>query len=110
MGSDFDSDSKPQVLSVPKKQIMFGDDSNDSDFGPDDILPCARVETFSGSITDKSPKPPDGGWGWMVVLACFNCNFIIGKFQLLFQGFLLMHTDCTLSFQTLKMCHLGLID
>ena len=92
MGSDFDSDSKPQVLSVPKKQIMFGDGSNDSDFGPDDILPRARVETFSGSIADKSPKPPDGGWGWMVVLACFICNFIIGKFQLLFQGFLLLHT------------------
>jgi hypothetical protein len=25
------------------------------------------------------PKPPDGGWGWVIVLSCFMCNFIVGK-------------------------------
>ena len=90
MDSDSYSDSKPPEPSVSKNQIIVGDDYNsDSDSGPNDIL--SRVETFSGSIADNSPKPPDGGWGWMVVLACFICNFIIGKFQYLFHGFLLMH-------------------
>ena len=25
------------------------------------------------------PKPPDGGWGWVIVFSCFMCNFIVGK-------------------------------
>ena len=25
------------------------------------------------------PKPPDGGWGWVIVFSTFMCNFIIGK-------------------------------
>ena len=25
------------------------------------------------------PKPPDGGWGWVIVFSCFMCNFIVSK-------------------------------
>ena len=25
-------------------------------------------------------KPPDGGWGWVIVFACFMCNLIVSKF------------------------------
>ena len=81
---DSDSDSKPQEPSATREQIK--DSSSDSESGRDD-----KVETFSGNIADGSPKLPDGGWGWMVVLACFICNFIIGKFQLLFRGFYCSH-------------------
>ena len=44
-------------------------------------------ESFSDSLADESPKPTDGGWGWMVVFACIMCNFIVGKFRFSFKSF-----------------------
>ena len=46
-----------------------------------------RDETFSDSLADESPKPPDGGWGWIVIFACVMCNFIVGKFRFSIKGF-----------------------
>ena len=33
-----------------------------------------------GSCSDETSKPSDGGWGWIVVFACFMCNAIVGNF------------------------------
>lgn len=30
-----------------------------------------------GEQTVVIPRPPDGGWGWMVVLGSFMCNVIV---------------------------------
>ena len=41
-------------------------------------------------LSIESLKPPDGGWGWIIVFACFMFNFIIGKFQFSLLGLLLL--------------------
>ena len=75
---DFDGDEKVDFHEFLKCNILLLQQSR-----------IEKVETFSDSIAEESSKLPDGGWGWIVVFACFVCNFIIGKFQFLFHGFLL---------------------
>ena len=43
------------------------------------LLKQGKIER-EGSCSDKSSKPPDGAWGWIVVFACFMCNAIVGSF------------------------------
>ena len=33
------------------------------------------------NVVQLSPSPPDGGWGWLVCLAAFYCNFIVVGLQ-----------------------------
>ena len=37
-------------------------------------------DSFTASSVTDVPKPPDGGWGWMVVLASFMIH-VLGKKQ-----------------------------
>ena len=31
------------------------------------------------------PPPPDGGWGWVICFACFMCNFIASKSEIVLR-------------------------
>ena len=47
--------------------------------------PSQRTSTVIPPFKNKEevlapPKPPDGGWGWVIVFACFMCNLIVSKF------------------------------
>ena len=48
-------------------------------------LEAAGGKNFSSKPSENSeevplPSPPDGGWGWVIVFACFMCNLVISKF------------------------------
>ena len=59
--------------------------------GPKSFVLCDGTELKPAESLNKDepicaplvdlPPPPDGGWGWVVVLASFMCNLILGKFH-----------------------------
>ncbi|GAB6029793.1 hypothetical protein CHUAL_005507 [Chamberlinius hualienensis] len=67
-----DEDEKKQPL-----RSIADDDEAVSDFNVDDedVLPL--------------PKPPDGGWGWVIVFASFMCNLIVDGIAYSFGVFFL---------------------
>ena len=44
---------------------------------------------FSGDWEDFIPEPPDGGWGWVIVIASFFNNFILDGIAYCFGVFLM---------------------
>ena len=34
-------------------------------------------KSSSRAVTMATARPPDGGWGWWVVVASFGCNFVV---------------------------------
>eukprot|EP00095_Tigriopus_kingsejongensis_P006332 maker-scaffold411_size179879-snap-gene-0.35 protein:Tk06332 transcript:maker-scaffold411_size179879-snap-gene-0.35-mRNA-1 annotation:"monocarboxylate transporter 4-like isoform x1" len=48
---------------------------------------------LSSYTNPKLPPPPDGGWGWVIVFACFMCNFILDGIAYSFGVMLLPLVD-----------------
>ena len=46
----------------------------------------------------KTISPPDGGRGWIVVMASFMCNFTVGKLFIVNHFFLFIHFKIYFSF------------
>ena len=39
----------------------------------------SKEPSFESTSLEILPNPPDGGYGWVIVFACFICNLIISK-------------------------------
>ena len=62
--------------------------------GPSNLCCSAIIPPFKNKSEEEvlaPPKPPDGGWGWVIVFSCFMCNFIVGKNNL--TTFLVTYLD-----------------
>ncbi|CAL1283664.1 unnamed protein product [Larinioides sclopetarius] len=59
---------------------------------PPPKLPCTLVqltEEEDGEIWEAMiPEPPDGGWGWVIVMASFMCNVVVDGIAYSFGIFL----------------------
>ena len=44
-------------------------------------------ESNSKPVGPSLPSPPNSGWAWVVLFACFMCNVIIGNFVTLVHKF-----------------------
>ena len=96
LASDNDNGLEQRILEIIEKRtekLMY-----EADIDGDDSI---NFLEFNGAIRKftanenqnnlAQSKPPNGGWGWVIVFSCFICNMIIGK---LHMKMLILVKDC----------------
>ena len=69
-----------KVENMLKEADLDGDGQiNFLEFAKVNTAPVSQKTSIVNNPIPGPPKPPDGGWGWVVVFACFMCNFIASE-------------------------------
>ena len=68
----------PNVMTSPA--IFASETTGSKGFRHASELADIEEDSFTASSVTDVPKPPDGGWGWAVVLASFMIH-VLGQFS-----------------------------
>ena len=95
-GSNTDNGLQQRILEIIEKRtekLM-----NEADIDGDDSINILEfneaIRKFTANDNQNNlaqSKPPNGGWGWVIVFSCFIYNLIIGK---LHMKMLIIIKDC----------------
>jgi hypothetical protein len=95
-GSNTDNGLEQRILEIIEKrtEILM----NEADIDGDDSINILEfneaIKKFTANDNQNNlaqSKPPNGGWGWVIVFSCFILNLVIGK---LHMKMLLLVKDC----------------
>jgi hypothetical protein len=96
LASDNDNGLEQRILEIIEKRtekLMY-----EADIDGDDSINFLEfneaIRKFTANDNQNNlaqSKPPNGGWGWVIVFSCFICNMIIGK---LHMKMLILVKDC----------------
>ena len=88
-GSNTDNGLEQRILEIIEKRIEKL--MNEADIDGDESINILEFNEAIRKFTAKDnqndlaqSKPPNGGWGWVIVFSCFIYNMIIGKLHMKF--------------------------
>lgn len=93
-----------EMADVDLQEYENGKNGNNTHEETDD----SEIET---DINDLIPTPPDGGWGWVIVLSSFMSHFILDGISYAFGSFIVDYKNyfksSTAMTSTLMSCLVG---
>lgn len=85
---DTDTSSKCECDSTSDNFVQCSCEKSNSEEKESFIKDSEQGDDTSNNLETTVVVPPDGGWGWMVVIASFMCNLIVDGIIFSFGTFL----------------------
>ena len=80
-------DSKKEMVNTPDKKTGKAKAKGKVDENLNKFRPPSSSSSSSEADPSKFlPIPPDGGWGWIICIASFLCNAVVGYWDLRYIG------------------------
>ena len=86
-GSNTDNGLQQRILEIIEKRTekLMNEADIDGDDGINILEFNEAIRKFTANDNQNNlaqSKPPNGGWGWVIVFSCFIYNMIIGKLHM----------------------------